>query len=171
MAGVDLRALMETPKTVAIKPVWDAPDSIWFKCTVALDIDGVTVPGLELRGTAGQTLPDRSVSFHLQHHPPREECVHLARVDWRPLGSHTNPESGPRKLRLLRVEGSHIHGFDNNWLADSERLRMSIPVAELLDPDPASFEELVARVGKEFRIRGLDRLERPNWRMSDLFGV
>lgn len=171
MAGVDFPALVQCQKQVAIKPQWEPTDSTWFKMACALDADGMTVPGLELRGIAHQTLPDRAVTFHLQHHPPRGQCMHLARVDWRPLGFHNNPDCGPKHLRLARIDCSHIHRFEHNWLADWERVRQSLPIAEVIDPDPEGFEGLIALVCKEFRISGLERLERPNWRMSDLFGV
>jgi hypothetical protein len=171
MAAFDFPAIVQAEKQVAIKPQWEATDSTWFKLACALDIGGGTVPGLELRGMAHQTLPDRHVTFHLQHHPSRGECVHLARIDWRPLGFHNNPDCGPKHLRLARIDCSHIHRFENNWLADWEKPRKSLPIAEVINPDPSGFDELVALVGKEFRISGLDRLERPDWRMADLFGV
>jgi hypothetical protein len=86
------------------------------------------------------------------------------------LGVHTNPNSGEQPL--MRITGSHIHPFELNWLPELGRMRAgNLMIARPLNPDPASYEELLAIVGKEFRISGLDRIERPSWRLGDLFGA
>jgi len=165
-----LPKLVEASKAIAGKPQWHAPDSTWLRLTAALDIDGGTVEGLELRGGATQTLPDRAVRFQLQYTPPRGPCTPLVRVEWRPLAPHTNPNIGEHPL--MRIAGSHVHPFDLNWLTEFGRMRGgNLVTARPLNPDPASYEEFLALVGKECRISGLERLEKPTWRLSDLFGM
>jgi hypothetical protein len=136
--------------------------------TCALEVDGLTIEGLELRCGALQNAPDRAVTFHLQHYPAKGPCIPLARIDWKPLGSHTNPNAG--ELPLLRIDGSHAHEFHLNWLAEHGRMRTgNLPVARPLNPDPRTYDELLAVVGKQFRINGIERIEQPPWRLGDLF--
>lgn len=165
-----LPKLFETQKNISAKPQWQQADSTWFRLTCSLELDGGTVEGLELRGGAMQTLPDRAVRFHLQYYPAKGPCTGLARIEWRPLGVHTNPNFG--ELPMARFSGSHIHPFDANWLPEFGRMRAgNLITARQLNPDPESYEELLAIVGKEFRISGLDRIGRPSWRLGDLFGA
>jgi hypothetical protein len=170
---VDLRELVEAPKSLPVRPEWEAPDSTWFCLNASLDLaSGETVQGLELRGGACQSLPDRAVRFQLQHYPTRGQCVPLVRIEWRPLAPHTNPANCASHLQMQRIVGSHIHGFDMNWLTDLDRLRTgNLPVAEALSVDPSSFQDLLVIVGKELRITGLDRIEPPPWRVANLFGI
>jgi hypothetical protein len=130
------------------------------------------VQGLELRAGAAQSLPDRAVRFQLQYYPAKSECLLLGRIEWRPLSPHTNPANCAEQLKLLRITGSHIHGYEMNWLEEMGRLRTgNLPVAEPLKDDPTNFEALLEVVGREFRITGLEKIERPPWRMANLFGV
>jgi hypothetical protein len=170
---VDLRELVEAPKTLPVRPAWVATDSTWFDLNASLDLSsGETVQGLELRGGACQSLPERAVRFILQHYPAKGQCVGLVRIEWRPLAAHTNPANCAPDLSMRRITGSHIHGFDMNWLPDLDRLRTgNLPVAEPLSVDPSSFQELLVVVGKELRIAGLEKIEPPPWREADFFGV
>ena len=170
---IDLRELVEAPKTLPVRPAWVATDSTWFDLNGSLDLaSGETVQGLELRGGACQSLPDRAVRFILQHYPAKGQCVGLVRIEWRPLAAHTNPANCAPHLSMRRIVGSHIHGFDMNWLADLDRLRTgNLPVAEPLSIDPSSFQELLVVVGRELRITGLEKIEPPPWREADFFGV
>jgi hypothetical protein len=171
--SVDLRALVEAPKILPVRPAWEKPDSTWFCLNASLDLaSGETVQGLELRGGAHQSLPDRAVRFQLQYYPAKGQCVPLVRVEWRPLTPHTNPANCAPELSLARVEGSHVHGFDMNWLTDLDRMRTgNLPVAQALSTDPSSFKDLLVVLAKELRINGLDKIEPPPWQEADLFGV
>ena len=134
-----LQKLFEAPKKISGKPQWHQADSTWLRLTCSLEVGGGTVEGLELRGGAIQTLPDRAVRFHLQYYPAKGPCTGLARIEWR-------PEFG--------------------------RMRAgNLVIARPLNPDPTSYEELLAIVENEFRISGLDRIDRPGWRLGDLFGA
>lgn len=171
--SVDLREMLESSKTLPVRPAWEVPDSTWFCLNAPLDLaSGETVQGLELRAGACQSLPDRSVRFMLQHYPAKGQCVGLVRIEWRPLSAHTNPANCAPHLSMQRIVGSHIHGFEMNWLPNEDRLRSgNLPVAEALSVDPLSFDELLVIVGKEFRISGLEKIEPPPWRGADLFGI
>jgi len=170
--AADLRGLFESQKELAVKPHWVATDSTWFNLAAPLDIGGATVEGLELRAGAVQSLPDRAVRFHLQYHPARGPCNPLCRVEWRPLSPHTNPNKGPKSLQLRKIKGTHVHGFEMNFLdAEGRMLSGNLPIAEIINPEPNSFQELLAVVGKRLRINDMDQIEPPPWREADLFGV
>jgi hypothetical protein len=171
--SVDLRAFVEAPKVLPVSAAWVAADSTWFCLNASLDLkSGETVQGLELRGGAHQSLPDRAVRFQLQYHPPKGQCAPLTRIEWRPLSPHTNPANCAPELSMLKIGGSHVHGFEMNWLADLDRMRTgNLPVAKPLMTDPSSFTELLVVLGEELRIEGLDKIEPPPWRVADLFGV
>ena len=170
MAPDRLPELFHTEKAIAGKPTWQASDSTWFRLTCSFEINGETPEGLELRGKAIQTLPDRAVCFHLQYYPARGPCTPLARAEWRPMSPHTNPNVGA--FPLMRIVGSHIHAFDLNWLPELGRMRAgNLVTARPLNRDPASLDEFLAVVGEEFRIKNLEKIERPPWRLGDLFGI
>ena len=169
---IDLPSLVAAEKTISGKPKWEQSDSVWFCLTASLEIDGVTIPGLELRGGACQSLPDRALRMQIQYQPPRGPCTHLSRSEWRPLGVHTNRAVGPPELQMLRISETHIHKFEDNWLPNEGRMRVGdLPVARPIRPDLQTFEDFLVFVGKEFRISDIQRVERPNWREPGLFGI
>jgi hypothetical protein len=49
-------------------------------------------------------------------------------------------------------------------------MRVGLKVAEPITPDPTSFEEFLALVGKEFRITDIEAIEMPDWHLGTLFG-
>src|SRR5258708_441458 len=136
----DLPGINAADKVLSGRPHWEMPDSVWFCLTGSLEIDGATLPGLELRGGACQSLPDRAVRFQLQFQPPRGPCIPMARAEWRPMNVHINKAVGPSELQMLRIHETHIHSFDLNWLADEGRMRIgNLPVAKTIRPDLQSF--------------------------------
>ncbi|WP_299720300.1 hypothetical protein [Tardiphaga sp.] len=168
----DLPGLNFAQKTLSGKPKWEQSDSVWFCLTASLEIEGATVPGLELRGGAAQSLPDRAVRFQIQYRPPRSHCVHLGRAEWRPIGIHTNRAVGPPHLQMMRIGETHIHEFEHNWLPEEGRMREGdLPVARPVRPDLQSFDEFLVFVGKEFRISEIHKVERPSWQEPGLFGI
>jgi len=170
MAMRTLLELFEAQKTIVGKPRWDIRDSMWFCLSCSLDIDGVTIEGLELKGGASQSLPDRAVRFHLQYAPSNKPCIGLARAEWRPTKTHTNRNFEP--LPFARISASHIHRFEHNWMPELQKMRKGdLPVAVPIKPDPRSYLEFVEFVAKEFRIGGLESVGRPSWFEADLFGV
>ena len=162
--------LYNSDKALPYRPRWEPTNSTWFRLTSALEIDSVVVEGLELRGGACQSLPDRAVRFMLHYRRSNKIPTPLGRIEWRPLQPHTNPAGGP--YPLMRISGSHFHSFRLNWLEQDSRMRAgNLPYAQPLNHEPNSFEELLAFAGKEFRIKNLEMIERPPWRMPDLFGI
>src|SRR4051812_43283822 len=97
--SVDLPGLMAAQKTIAGRPTWERSDATWFCLTASLEIDGATVPGLELRGGAGQSQPDRAARMQIQYQSARGPCIPLARAEWRPTSVHTNKAVGPPELQ------------------------------------------------------------------------
>jgi hypothetical protein len=129
-----------------------------------LEIDGVSIPGLRLRGTAIRSMPDRAVTFQLEYHRPRQHGAALARVEWLPIKGHNNKGMGPKELRFVQITGTHIHPFDLNWNDAQKQLRRgNLPIATPLDLTPNTFDRLLEFVGKEFRIKGLENVRQPEW--------
>ena len=165
MSGVDVPALVGAEKELATEPSWRpgrAPDDL--ELSVPLEIDGVVIEGLTLRGRVLKSLPDREVAFQLEYHAPHIVGGPLCRIDWKPLGTHSNRGIGPKHLRHLLQRSSHHHRFDLNWARSEEKtLSGDIPIAVPLEPDPKNFRELLAIVGKEFKIARIQVIEIPPW--------
>lgn len=130
----------------------------------ALEIDGVTIEGLALRGSAIKNLPNEAVTFQLECvHDPARRDLPIDRVDWRPLNPHNNRGKGPEEWQFVEISGSHHHKFGLNWLPDETRmLQRNLPIAIPLVPDPASFEDLIEFVRDCFRINSLE-IPIPPW--------
>lgn len=103
--------------------------------------------------------------FQLQLQAP-DGFIPLRRLDWRPTRPHTNSHGGPEhQFRTFR--GSHYHPFElNRDLGLDVMVQERLPVAVDLDPDPASFNELLIRMGQLFAIVGVERIGLPEWSPS-----
>jgi hypothetical protein len=166
----DLKYLVEVRKSLVVLPKWQVRDSKFFTLVSALDVDGVTVEGLGIRAAALQTMPDRGVMFQLEHAPPHGPSVQLVRIEWNPLRPHTNPNVGPVNLRLQRIDGSHIHGFTDNWIEGENRMRSgNLPIAFLIEKNPESFQQLLKVIGEVLNIDGIVDIEQPPWKEGELF--
>ena len=136
----------------------------------ALDIEGVTIEGLLLRIIAFADFPEEAVTVQLEYSQAGRRDSAVDRINWRPLHTHENGNKGPAEYRLITIEGTHRHSFEHNWLTAEARLRKSnLPVAVPLNPEPDSFEALLAFLGECFRINGLRVIEHPPWREETLF--
>lgn len=170
--SADLVAIYRAPKRFLSPPRWVASDSKWFTLTAALVIDGLVAEGLEIRGGASQTLPDRAVRFHMHMQPAGAASLALSRAEWRPMAPHTNPKCGHPHLEFMRIEGSHLHCFELNWLHDLGRMRSgNLRVARPINPEPSSYNDFLEVVGQEFRISEIASVPVPDWKMADMFGV
>lgn len=163
--AIDLSVLNAFEKSFPSRPVWRVRDDEWFQLTSPLDVDGVTVEGLRFTASAMRLRPDESVSFCLEYYPGKRDgrggC--FARVEWRALGEHYNKASAPNGLRLARITGTHVHPFTVNWSANSGGVRRGeLPIAEEVRPEP-TYEQVVAFVGREFRISNIDWVGAPDW--------
>jgi hypothetical protein len=155
-------------KSLLVGVSWSGADSNDGAMTflAPLEVDGVTVAGLSLRGVCYQRYPDRAVMLQLEAAMPGLRTrVPLARLDWRPLnGGHRNPRGGaaPHAGRLL--QGTHMHSFDLNWVAANEAMRAgNLPFARPVEDEPPTFEEALDMAGKEFRINDIRLVETPLW--------
>lgn len=109
----DLVDFFSSDKEFAQTPVWIPRDDHYFMiASSSLDIDGVTIEGLELRGNAKIALRDEAVSVQLQYTPPSGKAEHICRVCWKPLHRHNNKGLGPPELRNQWVTVTHCHVFD-----------------------------------------------------------
>jgi len=155
-----LPPLIAAAKTLASKPKW-AEHEDQFRFAVALDIEGVTQMGLRLLGRCSRDYPDQNVTFQIEYLFKSFRATPVARIDWRPPSPHQNRNVGPAEWRWVRIDGSHLHPFGQNfdWMvADGVPLAdyMRLPVAVPLDPDPDSVTGLVTVMGRWFNIDGVE---------------
>jgi hypothetical protein len=131
-----------------------------------LEVDGVTVAGLALRGVCYQRFPDQAVTLQLEAAMPGLRTrVPLARLDWRPLNrGHKNPRRGANMYAGQLIDGTYLHPFDLNWIAATEAMRTgNLPFSRPVLNDPSTFEEALDIAGKEFRINNIEMIETPKW--------
>lgn len=143
---------------------WVEGDNQRLTLVIVLEIEGVVIEGLLLRGSAYKDRPDEAVLFQLEcNHDPARRDRAIERIDWRPLHTHTNGGKGPKELRHKLISGTHHHRFELNWLISEERMRLSnLPIAEPVNLDIRSYEKLIDFVGECFRITEL-KLPPPPW--------
>jgi hypothetical protein len=164
-----LQSLVHAEKTMSVDPAWvgRGPDGLEF--TAPLEVDGVVLEALSLRGRARRSLADREVILQLEYHHAQIIGGPVCRIEWRPLSAHSNKGLGPKNLRHMIQSGSHHHRFDLNWAHSSESvLRGDLPIAVPLNEEPQSFRALLAVVGKEFKIRRIQSITVPPWEPSML---
>jgi hypothetical protein len=125
---MELPALAQAEKAIAVVPRWSQPDDDdgYIHFQVPLEIGGVTEAGLFLNGGTYKGLPDRHVTFEMfLLISGGFKQLKLMRVDWRSLrGGHTNLRryDCPPECRR-RASESHFHAFDINWLETQGRMR------------------------------------------------
>ena len=146
---------------------WSDPEAetgaMWFLAPLA--IGGVTQEAFALHGLALKYAPNQNVCFELKALGPRNKKVPLARYEWRSLrGGHTNSRRPGSPVSGERVNATHYHSFDLNFLHATARMRSgNLPQAENDEPEPQSFESLTKRVGKLFRINNINIVLPPPW--------
>jgi hypothetical protein len=165
---LDLPSLHSATKLFSSPPDWVKRDKDNVVLIAPLEIDGVTVAGLQFRATILRTRPDECVTFQLEYFPPRgtPKGGPIARIEWRPLRPHNNKMIGPKELQNVLQTGTHHHQFEMNWrhnksLVNKGILKLSCPI----EPEP-SYDELLAFTGKEFRIQNIDLTPVPPWEGS-----
>jgi hypothetical protein len=162
-----LPPLITTTKTLASTPKWQEHED-QFRLSVALDIDGVTQMGLKLLGRCSRDYPDQNVTFQIEYLFKSFRTAPVARIDWRPLSPHTNRNIGPAEWRMVRIDGSHVHPFQENYdwmVGDNVPLAdyMKLPIAIPLVAEPNSVTALVTVVGGWFNIEGVEAIPVPPW--------
>ncbi|RWM84819.1 MAG: hypothetical protein EOR84_32770 [Mesorhizobium sp.] len=161
----DLSILYSAQKTFPFRSKWQFRDAEWMVLTSPIDIDGVTVEGLKFRAMAMRQRPDEHVSFQLEYYPPRRQPRGgpFARIEWRPLRGHNNKMIGPPELRNKLQKCTHHHEFWVNWNHSQNSVRKgALDISVPIEPEP-SYDQIVAFVGKEFRISNIDWLPSPDW--------
>jgi hypothetical protein len=163
----DLPYLFEQPKLLTGRlDHWIERDEEWFVLTSPVDIDGVTIAGLQFRAVAMRNLPDEAVAMQLEYREPSPKSVTvvLSRVEWRPLKAHNNKGLGPADFQFRPMKGSHVHKFDLNWReAQRAMLRGVVKIAVALSVEPNDYLEFIEIVGKELTIDNIHSLAEPPW--------
>lgn len=166
-----LRELLAAPKQLATIPRWQERDEkLLLSCP--LMIDGAVVEGLELRGTALLRRPLCEVMLGLVYAPAGLSGGMFERIDAWPSRPHQNPGRGPKHLRFLQIPCgiSHRHGLEHNAHLSLEQLLDTLPVAEPLEPQPASWHALLAHALAFWNIRCDNDVPPPPW-APDLFST
>ena len=161
----DLRLLFDSDKQFSAPVSWKARDDSWMSLVSPLEINGVTIEGLRFRGTARRDRPDEQVTFQLEYFSPtgKPKGGPFSRVDWNPLRPHTNKMVGPVEYQNMLQNGSHNHEFRLNWEHNESYVREGVlPISIPISPD-LNYNEIVAFVGKEFRISNINWLPIPEW--------
>lgn len=165
---------MAGEKRIIGSPLWSEPNGKdqRMRFTASLFFDGRAMQGLELVGRAHVDLRNRDVSFRIIYIPTnnRRDAIHLAGVDWRPKTGHGNDHTScPPHLIGVDCNGDHHHSFELNWSNGNGKPLVGLPIAEPVDPEFASFQELVDGVSAFFRISNAGSAIPSPW-PEDLFG-
>ncbi len=158
-----LASLVAAKKLLVDVPVWGERGADGLEFSSPLEIEGVIVEGLTLRGRARKPLADKEVAFQLEYHHAQIIGGAVCRIEWRPLNPHSNKGLGPKNLQHIIQTSTHHHCFDLNWkLSQDAVLQGNLPIAVPLQ-DPGNFRALLAVVGKEFRINNIQLVAPPPW--------
>lgn len=163
--------IADAEKLISHFPGWSAPEPetgyVWFDAP--LEIGGVVERALVIHGGCYYNRPDCHVTFELRiGKTPGRRCVPLMRIEWRSLNDgHTNPRRRGNALSGLEVPSTHIHPFEPNWSEAEGRMRMgNLRMADVINEDIQTFEELRSIVGNLFRISNIDVVQAPPWEYS-----
>ncbi len=167
----NLRDIFESQKALAGEIVWGPISAFDDGFEVPLDLRGVTVEGLRLRGKASRMVPDEDYMLQIEFCPPGRKIGALDRIDWRPHHDHSNKARGPELHRLKMITGCHHHQFKLNWHEPEGRmLSGNLPIAIPITPRLESQTELFAFAEEWFKIKNLSRCPVPKWQ-GNLFGL
>jgi len=168
---VDLCEIMEGDKSLAADIVWGPISAFDEGFEVPLNLNGITVEGLRLRGKASRMVPDEDYMLQLEFCPAGRKIGGLDRIDWRPQHDHPNKGRGPEQYRFMVITGCHHHQFSLNWYEPEQRmLSGNLPIAVPMEPKLDSQTELFAFAENWFRINKLSRCPVPKWQ-GNLFGI
>jgi hypothetical protein len=160
-----LRELVEADKSLAVAAEW-TPRGRHLEFVSPLEIDGLVEEGFQFRASAMETRPDQDVVFQLEYHGVRIAggTGPLARIEWNALRPHNNRGRGPRELRFVDQEGSHVHHFEDNWNeATGAMMRDNLPIARPVSEPIQGFSEALGFVGNLFRINNIELVKTPEW--------
>lgn len=166
-----LSTFLAAEKTLSLPIAWVGHGENGFRFTRTLDLAGVTAQGLTLFGSAVVSLPNREVTLGLRWQDGAGRGGNFERFDWRPIRPHVNRAAGPTHLRLLLIDGSHRHSLAHNSRLEMgliAAMRLNLPVAEAMHPDPLGWRALMEVAEASWRIQGLGDTPEPPWE-ADLF--
>jgi hypothetical protein len=130
-----------------------------------LDIDGVTVAELALRGIVWNPRPDQDLMLQLETGiPGARSRTPLVRLDWKPLSPFHRNLKGPPGLKRLIIIGTHEHPFEANWLDDMQRMRTgNLPIAQQISVPLQTFSDVLDYAKILFRISDIRSIPVPPW--------
>jgi hypothetical protein len=164
--SVDLQEYFGSEKLLSRHPAWIPGDRNSLRLSVPLDIDGVTIAGLDFCAYAMAELPEEEVVLQLQHKRSKGKSFPFCRIEWRPLAEHSNNGKGPTELKFLKFRATHIHPFDINYDFSKGTMRsQNISIARPYEKEPQTWEELLDLAAKEFRISNMDWVPSPPWQL------
>lgn len=135
-----------------------------MRLSANLEADGITLQGLTLLAQCHAERPDEQVSLNiLAEMKPRPRCV--ARVDWRGLG-HGNGHRLCGEHRFTDAGRTHFHDPELHRGIDFAELFGSgngPPIALPIQPEPATFNDLLARAADLLHIQNLTDMPVPPW--------
>lgn len=161
----DFAGYVQSSKTILVPHDWDDSNRsmVW---TSALEVDGITVEGLQIRLSAQRELPDEAVMAQLEYRPPKGKPHQ--RAEWRPLSGHNNKGRGPPQHRYIEFRQTHIHRFDDNWLRSETRMLLgNLPIAIPIQ-DLDSYDKFLDFCAKEFNVANMAIVPVPPWRLTML---
>jgi hypothetical protein len=130
-----------------------------------LDIDGVTIAELALRGIAWDQRPDEDVMLQLETGIPGTRTrTPLIRLDWKPLSPFHRNLKGPPSHKGLVLHGTHEHPFEINWLEELQRMRLgNLPIAQRISVPLQTFSSVLSHGKNLFRISDIGSIQVPPW--------
>lgn len=163
----DLEWLYTSDKALSSEPDWKLRSGgEYLRLVSPLEIDGVSIEGLRFSATANSLMPDMNVAFQIEYFPPKGEPVGgpLSRIEWLPKSPHDNKGAGPVEYRYQKLVKCHIHPFEMNWRHSEAKTNKGIlPIAIPIEPGFSTYQDALAFVEKEFRIKGVMGLPLPPW--------
>lgn len=160
-----LAAFLAAEKAPSAPIAWEQDDRN-LRFAVALKIDGVTEAGMVLFGRASLALPERNVTLGLSWDDPEGRGGNFDRLDWRPLGAHTNKGLGPPENRFTLIEGTHHHPLADNAALEMGLLRAireNLPVALPVAPEPADWPAFLALAAQRWNFHDVVPVPLPPW--------
>jgi hypothetical protein len=140
------------------------PSGKYLEWAGSVDVDYVTLAGVRLRMSTFQTVEDRGVTIQLEYHPPSGKSQILTRIDWRQNHIHNNKNLGPEEYKFIIIDASHIHPFSLNWRnGDLIYPGKNLPIAVPINPDPSTFQELLAFTAETLNMHNMRSIPSPPW--------
>lgn len=164
--AIDLIDILRATKEMSAAPDWVPlqKDDGRLQFVSPLEIDAVTIQGVQFRAIAHTYAANRAVTFQIEHHAASGVGGPFSRIEWRPLSPHGNKGLGPAEHRFKVIADCHIHPLDLNLAHNETWVRKGrLPIALPISPPLGSYEEALAFVEKEFRIKDVMRMPIPPW--------